>query len=130
CAGTAGRGALCRIAAQTCVDPPSPAVANSGMPGPAQTRALPTDVRTIEGPSPGGRYRSAQPLFDGSDRLLVSWSQCRLIEDTRIVPCTSDRLSKTAPVEAPPLYGVYVYNVHDNTQVPVVPPKEGFIYTE
>ena len=68
---------------------------NAGMTGPAQARALPTDVRTIPGPSPGGRYRSAAPLFDGTNRLLVSWSQCRLIEDTRIVPCTSDRLTQS-----------------------------------
>jgi hypothetical protein len=128
--GTAEGGDLVLIDTQNFVDNTVPATPGSGMPGPAQVRALPTDVRTIEGPSPGGRYRSAQPLFDGSDRLLVSWSQCRLIEDTRIVPCTSDRLSKPDPVEAPPLYGIYVYNVHDNTQVPVVPPKEGFIYTE
>ena len=93
-------------------------------------RALPTDVRTIEGPSPGGRYRSAAPLFDGSDRLLVSWSQCRLIEDTRIVPCTSDRLSNPEAVEAPPLFGIYIYDVRRNTQQPVVVPQEGFIYTE
>jgi hypothetical protein len=128
--GTSEGGDLVLIDTQNFVDNTVPIAAAAGMPGPAQTRALPTDVRTIEGPSPGGRYRSAAPLFDGSDRLLVSWSQCRLIEDTRIVPCTSDRLAKPDPVEAPPLYGVYVYNVHDNTQVPVVPPKEGFIYTE
>ena len=128
--GTSEGGDLVLIDTQNFVDNTVAAAVGSGMPGPAQSRALPTDVRTIEGPSPGGRYRSAQPLFDGSDRLLVSWSQCRLIEDTRIVPCTSDRLSKPDPVEAPPLYGIYVYNVHDNTQVPVVPPKEGFIYTE
>src|SRR5690606_31024719 len=100
---------------------------NAGLPGPAQTRALPTDVRTIPGPSPGGRYRSAAPLFDGTNRLLVSWSQCRLLEDTRIVPCTSERLSGTDPLpEAPPLYGVYIYDVRDNTQKPIVAPQEGF----
>ncbi len=106
--------------------------ANSGLPGPAQARALPTDVRTIPGPSPGGRYRSASPLFDGTNRLLVSWSQCRLVEEGRIVPCTSDRLNNTTtpPVEAPPLYGVYIYDVRDNTQKPIVAPQEGFIYSE
>lgn len=105
---------------------------NAGLPGPAQTRALPTDVRTIPGPSPGGRYRSAAPLFDGTNRLLVSWSQCRLLEEARIVPCTSERLSSTdpLPVEAPPLYGVYIYDVRDNTQKPIVAPQEGFIFTE
>ncbi len=116
--------------------------ANAGLPGPAQMRALPTDVRTIPGPSPGGRYRSASPLFDGTNRLLVSWSQCRLIveeetpaeegEEGRIVPCTSERLENTVtpPVEAPPLYGVYIYDVRDNTQKPIVAPQEGFIFTE
>lgn len=107
-------------------------VANAGLTGPAQSRALPTDVRTIPGPSPGGRYRSASPLFDGTNRLLVSWSQCRLMQAGRIVPCTADRLSNTVtpPVEAPPLYGVYIYDVRDNTQKPIVAPQEGFIYTE
>jgi hypothetical protein len=105
------------------------AVSGTGA-GPAQTRALPTDVRTVPGPSPGGRYRSAAPLFDGSNRLLVSWSQCRLIEDTRIVPCTSDRLANPDAVEAPPLYGVYVYDVAANTQQLVAVPQEGFIFTE
>ena len=96
----------------------------------AQDRALPTQVKTNPGPSPGGRYRSAAPLFDGTNRLLVSWSQCRLLEDGRIVPCTSERLAKADAVEAPPLYGVYIYDVRDNTQKPIVAPQEGFIFTE
>ena len=79
--GTGEGGDLVLIDTQNFVDNTAPVASSSGMPGPAQVRALPTDVRTIEGPSPGGRYRSAAPLFDGSDRLLVSWSQCRLIEE-------------------------------------------------
>jgi hypothetical protein len=129
--GTAEGGDLVLIDTQNFVDNTSPVMSSAGMPGPAQIRALPTDVRTIEGPSPGGRYRSAAPLFDGSDRLLVSWSQCRLLEDgTRIVPCTSDRLANPDAVEAPPLFGIYIYDVHQNTQLPVVAPQEGFMYTE
>jgi hypothetical protein len=128
--GTGEGGDLVLIDTQNFVDNTVPASPTSGMPGPAQVRALPTDVRTIEGPSPGGRYRSAAPLFDGSDRLLVSWSQCRLIEDTRIVPCTSDRLADPEAEEAPPLFGVYIYDVRQNTQQPVVVPQEGLIYTE
>jgi archaellin len=128
--GTGEGGDLVLIDTATYVDNTHPTAANAGMSGPAQVRALPTDVRTIPGPSPGGRYRSAAPLFDGTNRLLVSWSQCRLVEGTRIVPCTSDRLRNPAAVEAPPLYGIYVYDVRDNTQRPVVVPQEGFIYTE
>lgn len=129
--GTGEGGDLLLIDTETYVDNTrAAAAANIGMAGPAQRRALPTDVRTIPGPSPGGRYRAAAPLFDGTDRLLVSWSQCRLVENTRIVPCTSDRLRDPVAVEAPPLYGIYVYDVRDNTQRPIVVPQEGFIYTE
>jgi Hydrazine synthase alpha subunit middle domain len=128
--GTGEGGDLVLIDTQNFVDNTAPVAASAGMPGPAQVRALPTDVRTITGPSPGGRYRSAAPLFDGTDRLLVSWSQCRLVEDTRIVPCTSDRLSNPDAVEAPPLFGIYIYDVRDDTQLPVVAPQEGFMYTE
>jgi hypothetical protein len=102
----------------------------AGPPCTAQTRALPTDVRTIPGPSPGGRFRSAAPLFDGTNRLLVSWSQCRLLLAGRIVPCTADNLANQTAEEAPPLYGVYIYDTRDNTQRPIVTPQEGFIYTE
>lgn len=124
--GTGEGGDLVLIDTDTYVDNTRAASAgNIGMTGPAQTRALPTDVRTIPGPSPGGRYRTAQPLYDGTGRLLVSWSQCRLVENTRIVPCTSDRLRAANPVEAPPLYGIYVYNVRENTQRPIVIPQEG-----
>jgi hypothetical protein len=129
--GTGEGGDLVLIDAETYVDNTRAAsAANIGMTGPAQTRALPTDVRTVPGPSPGGRYRMAAPLFDGTNRLLVSWSQCRLMENGRIVPCTSDRLRNPDAVEAPPLYGIYVYDTRENTQRPIVVPQEGFIYTE
>jgi len=129
--GTGEGGDLVLIDTDTYVDNNRAALAaNIGMTGPAQIRALPTDVRTIPGPSPGGRYRTAQPLYDGTGRLLVSWSQCRLVENNRIVPCTSERLQNPNAVEAPPLYGIYVYDVRENTQRPIVVPQEGFIYTE
>ncbi|MBL8266150.1 hypothetical protein [Steroidobacter sp.] len=128
--GTGEGGDLILIDTDTYVDNTRAAAAGNAMTGPAQTRALPTDVRTIPGPSPGGRYRTAMPLFDGTGRLLVSWSQCRLVENTRIVPCTSERLANANAVEAPPLYGIYVYDVRENTQRPIVVPQEGFIYTE
>ena len=48
--------------------------------GPAQEDATINEVLTQAGPSPGGRYGSAYPIQDGTGRLLVSWSQCRLLE--------------------------------------------------
>jgi hypothetical protein len=128
--GTAEGGDLVLIDTNNFVDNTQPTATNAGMTGPAQVRALPTDVRTTPGISPGGRYRTAAPLFDGTNRLLVSWSQCRLLEGTRIVPCTTERLRNPDAVEAPPLFGIYIYDVRDHTQKPIVTPQEGFIYTE
>src|SRR6201996_1247685 len=53
--------------------------AAAGLAGPAQTRATPNQVTTIPGPSPGGRFNSAYPLWDGTNRILVSWEQCRIL---------------------------------------------------
>src|SRR5205814_2212747 len=79
------------------VENTQPLLANAGLPGPAQTPATPNDVRTIPGPSPGGRFNSAYPLHDGTGRILVSWTQCRLLDTTQtppaIVPCTPTALA-------------------------------------
>lgn len=124
-------GDLITIDTANYVENEQPTLPNAGvLAGPAQTRVTVTDVRTVSGPSPGGRYRSAFPLWDGTNRLLVSWSQCRLTINTRIVPCTTANLADPAGVPAAPLYGVYIYDVAQNTQAPIVAPQEGIIYTD
>jgi hypothetical protein len=124
-------GELLEIDTSLYVDNTQPTAANRGiLAGPAQKPATVNIVRTIEGPSPGGRYSSAYPLRDGTGRLLVSWSACRLLEDTRIVPCTEDRLAAETVVTAPPLYGVWMYDPRETTQLPVVAPVEGWVYTD
>jgi len=128
--GTDGGGDLLVIEADDYVDDTQPTLVNAGLAGPAQRRVIAADVSTGEGPSPGGRYGAAYPLWDGTDRLLVTWSQCRLLEDTRIVPCTEERLADPAAVTAPPLYGLYIYDRRDNTQLPVVAPEEGFLLSD
>ena len=104
------------------------AVATSaGMPGPAQISATPNQVRTDNLPSQGGRFSSAFPLWDGTDRVLSSWSICRVIEDDIIVPCTEQRLADPNVVSAPPLYGVWMYDPADQTQLPIVIGEEGVL---
>lgn len=98
--------------------------------GPAQKPATANIISTIEGPSPGGRYSSSFPLRDGTGRLLVSWSQCRLLEDTRIVPCTEAGMAAEDVETAPPLYGIWIYDPQERTQLPVVAPAEGWVYTD
>ena len=105
--------------------------------GPAQEDATVNEVSTEPGaPSRGGRYSSVYPILDGTGRLLVSFSQCRLIEqlpddgdmntpDTQIVACTDERFANlfvqpdpdnpVTPdvgsfVTAPPLYGIWMYD--------------------
>ena len=106
----------------------------AGASGPAQTRATPNEVSTIPGPSPGGRFRSAYPLWDGTNRILVSWSQCRLLDTTvtpnRIVPCTAQALADPNAQTAPPLYSAFIFNPADNTFKPLFQPVEGIMITD
>jgi len=154
---TEAGGELVVIDAAQYVENTQPTKENIGvLSGPAQEDVTVNNVSTEPGvPSPGGRYSSVYPIQDGTGRMLVSWSQCRLIEiladdgdpatdDTRIVPCTDDRLANlvvidpnnpVTPVEgdflvAPPLYGIWIYDPRDETQMPVVTGEEGFMFTE
>ena len=155
---TEGGGELIAIDTPQYLENTQPTAPNIGiLNGPAQEDATINQVSTEPGvPSPGGRFASVYPILDGSGRLIVSWSQCRLLEqlmddgdpltdDTLITPCTPDRLAMlfvqpdpdnpVAPavgtyVVAPPLYGIWMYDPRDDTQLPIVPGEEGFIFTE
>src|SRR5262245_56511068 len=113
-----------------------PTIANQGVTADAQELLVPGSV-TLDGtPSPRGRFASVTPLFDGTDRLLVTWSECRLLDpasdpaNPTIVPCTPALLAIPDILEAPPLYGVWMFDVAGGTQQPLVVPQEGFAYTE
>lgn len=105
--------------------------ASAGVPGPAQTRATPNQVTTIPGPSPGGRFNSAYPLWDGTNRILVSWEQCRLLNaDGSIGPCINVDLTDPTLKTAPPLYSVWMFDPNQNTLLPVMEPVEGVMVTD
>ncbi|MDH3848571.1 MAG: hypothetical protein OEV05_12315 [Gammaproteobacteria bacterium] len=150
-----GGGELITIDTIQYLENTQPTAPNIGvLTGPAQVDATINEVLTQAGPSPGGRYGSAYPIQDGTGRLLVSWSQCRLIEvtedfgdplvDPRIVPCTEERLATVVQIDpdnpvtpavgefllAPPLYGIWMYDPRDDTQLPVVPGEEGIMVSE
>ncbi len=108
-----------------------PNLANAGLAGPAQARLSINDVRTDPGLSPGGRYSSVFPLRDGTGRLLSTWTMCRLNDTVgRTLPCTPENLADATLVPAPPLYGVWLYDPRDQTQRPVLQPREGTRYSE
>jgi hypothetical protein len=113
------------IDANTFVENSQPTAANAGMAGPAQISATGNNVRTDVLPSPGGRFSSAFPLWDGTDRVFASWSNCRVEIDMQITACTQENLADPNVVVAPPLYGIWMYDPVDRTQLPIVPGEEG-----
>jgi hypothetical protein len=127
-------GDLVIIDADTYVENTQPTLANAGMNGPAQTRATPNDVRTVPGPSPGGRFHSGFPLWDGTNRILVTWSQCRVLDESTnpaaIVPCTDDVLDDPDVELAPVLYSVWMFDPEENTLQPIMQPEEGVMYSD
>jgi hypothetical protein len=129
-------GALVAIDTENYVDHDRPTIASQGLTGDAQELLVPGSI-TLDGrPSPRGRFAAVAPLFDGTERLLVTWSQCRLVDPQspptapQIVPCSDALLAVPGIEEASPLYGVWMFDVAGGTQQPIVLPTEGFAYTE
>lgn len=106
---------------------------NIGAPGPGHQSLTDTDIRTDGALSRGGQFGSVYALRDGTGRLLVTWSDCRIFdnesaqEEPRILPCTLQPENENT---APPLYGGWVYNPADGTQRPVILPEDGSTVTE
>jgi hypothetical protein len=116
------------------VENSQPLLANAALTGPAQIPATPNNVVTLPGPSPGGRFISAYPLQDGTNRILVSWGQCRLLDTTQtppaIVACTTAALAAPKPQVALPLYSVWMFDPSQNTLLPIMQPVEGVMVTD
>lgn len=107
---------------------------NVGAPGPGHESLTSTDIRTDGLLSSGGQFGSVYALRDGTGRLLVTWSDCRVIDDESTDPSTAQLLPcKLQPENtnaAPPLYGAWIYSPTEDTQRPVVIPQEGFMISE
>lgn len=109
----------------------------------AEVPATQNDIRTQTAgggapvPSPGGRFNSAFPLWDGTNRVLVSWGQCRLqnIKTGQLVACTTANQQDLASANptlqlAPPLYGAWLLNFSDGTLKPIFTSQEGVMITD
>lgn len=122
------------------IDASGPVWGGSGTDG--QTPLI-TTVTDLALPQRRGQFAVISPLRDGSDRMLVAWSQCRLLEaevvaegadpSDRIVPCTDERLAVETPRPAPALFGLWILDPGEEgneTQQPVVTPVEGVAIVE
>jgi len=88
---------------------------------------------TIDGSaSPHGTFASAWPLFDGTERLFVSWSLCRLTDAamTEVIPCTDENIATEGTAPAEPLFGLWMYDVLAGTQQPILLPQAGLMYSD
>jgi Hydrazine synthase alpha subunit middle domain len=123
-------GNLALINGVNFVENNQPLAAWAGLAGPAQIQATPlNNIYTIPGPSPGGRFNSAYPLWDGTGRILVSWSECRLLDTTQtppaVVPCTTSGLANPNAQTALPLYSLWMLDPVHGTLMPIAAPVEG-----
>lgn len=71
-----------------------------------------------------GRYATPHPLWDGTRRVLVSYSPFR--PDTVIDPVNGEEV----PAEAPPIYGIYELNLDSRSLKPLVLPDPGYAYLQ
>ena len=101
-----------------------------GAGGPGQASATTLGVTTDANlPSLGGRFASIYPLYDGTNRMLVSWSPC-LVQGTATAPtattvCTTANVAAAGVKMAPPQYTLWVYDFGAGTLSPVLSAESG-----
>jgi len=122
--GTHGGGALMGIDVVNFSDndePISPAITGNGQ---AELTLYNIDYETRMGVAPYGRYTTPYPLWDGTNRALVSWTPSRPVDTTD--PVTGE----TTQTEGLPLYGVYMFDLDKKTLRPIAIPPEGWCYVD
>ncbi|PKF53981.1 hypothetical protein CW748_17360 [Alteromonadales bacterium alter-6D02] len=80
-----------------------------------------------------GQFNRAIPLYDGSERLIIGWSQCRVVDPSdanNLLPCTETLLANPEVQAAPELFGYWLYDRQSNTQTPLVLAEEGIYLQE
>jgi hypothetical protein len=132
--GTQLGGDIVQINAEGFVEIHQPATPG-GAAGTAQTSLTDLGVTTDANmPSLGGRFASVFPLYDGTNRMLVSWSPC-LVLDTTVTPnatnlCTSSNTAGPNVTLAPPQYTLWVYDLDKGTLSPVLAADAGTMVLE
>jgi len=115
-------------------------VSVDGMGGGGQS-AIVNGLNTGGEASLNGTYGSFFPLYDGTNRYLVSWSICRVtLIDTDAATdgdqtgaaeaCTAEKINSDAYEAASPLYGLWVLDAGSNTQRPIDLPESGQLFDE
>ncbi len=123
--------------------PATPAVPATG----GEVQATTTQITLDEGLSIYGRITSPYPLWDGTDRVLMSYRPCEVTNNGVVVPCStlsadeiallSDMDRSVADVAAdpiknnvPPPYAVYMFDPANQSMLPIATPPAGFMYVD
>ncbi len=95
--------------------------------GTGQTEATTLGVTTdAKLPSVGGRFASFYPLYDGTNRVLVSWSPCFVQGTSGVVEvCNAANTSGANVTLAPPQYTLWVYDFAAGTLSPLLSADAG-----
>jgi Tol biopolymer transport system component len=125
--GTQLGGDVVVINAQNFVEINQPSSPTSTVKGPGQMSATSLGVTTDANlPSPGGRFYSMYPLYDGTNRMLVSWAPC-LIQGAggTTEVCSNTNTTGANVVLAPPQYTVWIYDFDAGTLMPLLSAEQG-----
>jgi hypothetical protein len=132
--GTQQGGDIVKIDAENFVELNQPATPAGGG-GTAQSSATTLGITTdADKPSLGGRFASAYPLYDGTNRMLVSWAPC-LVLDTTVTPnttsvCTAANTSGANVTLAPPQYTIWIYDLDKGTLSPILGAETNTVIVE
>ncbi len=144
--GTQEGGSLMFIDAARYSEQNTPA--NSTVPATGgQTEVTEKALNQGRGLSPQGRVTSPYPLWDGSNRVLLSYRPCEVTRDGIIVPCSTlsaDELTRLSDMDravdavnadglkdnVPASYAIYMFDPLPQTWLIVAAPPPGFMYTD
>jgi len=132
--GTQLGGDIVTIDAENFVEIHQPATPK-GAAGTAQASATTLGVTTDANlPSLGGRFASAYPLYDGTNRMMVSWAPC-LVLNTTVTPnttsvCTNANTSGANVQLAPPQYTIWIYDIGAGTLSPILGAEANTVIVE
>jgi hypothetical protein len=105
-------------------DEPAPGVSAGGQ---GQTQATAQPVNYDRGISKYGRYSTPYPLWDGSNRALVSWTpSCAAVSDKNCQQVVNPLTGTPEPTEGTPTYSICMLNLGDGTCLPVATPPPGY----
>jgi hypothetical protein len=132
--GTQLGGDIVQIDAQNFVEINQPSTP-TGAAGTAQSSATTLGVTTDANmPSLGGRFASAYPLYDGTNRMIVSWAPCLVLDNTQTPPatviCTASNTTGANVQLAPPQYTIWIYDMDQGTLSPILGAEAGLVIVE